>query len=45
MYFLYVLGILQKSSQVAADFYEEMRDEVKDYVHRGVAAQQSNASL
>jgi len=45
MYFLYVLGILQKSSQVAADFYEEMRDEVKDYVHRGVAAQQSNAPL
>jgi len=38
MYSLYVLGTLQKSSQEVADFYEELRDEVKDRVQRGVAA-------
>jgi benzoyl-CoA reductase subunit B len=38
MYSLYVLGTLQKSSKVVADFYEELRDEVKDRVDRGIAA-------
>ncbi len=38
MYSLYVLGTLQKSSRVVADFYEELRDEVKDRVDRGIAA-------
>jgi len=38
MYSLYVLGTLQKSSQVVADFYQELRDEVKDRVQRGIAA-------
>jgi benzoyl-CoA reductase subunit B len=38
MYSLYVLGTLHKSSRVVADFYEELRDEVKDRVERGIAA-------
>ncbi|MEW6456238.1 MAG: benzoyl-CoA reductase, bzd-type, subunit O [Acidobacteriota bacterium] len=38
MYSLYVLGTLQKSSKVVADFYQELRDEVKDRVERGIAA-------
>jgi len=38
MYSLYVLGTLHKSSQEVADFYEELRDEVKDRVKRGIAA-------
>jgi len=38
MYSLYVLAILHKSSQWCADFYEELRDEVKDRVARGIAA-------
>ncbi|MCW2278173.1 benzoyl-CoA reductase, bzd-type, subunit O [Heliophilum fasciatum] len=38
MYSLYVLATLQKSSKEIADFYEELRDEVKDRVARGIAA-------
>jgi len=38
MYSLYVLGTLSKHSQEVADFYEELRDEVKDRIDRGVAA-------
>ncbi len=38
MYSLYVLGTLKKHSQDVADFYEELRDEVKDRVERGIAA-------
>jgi benzoyl-CoA reductase subunit B len=38
MYSLYVLATLHKSSQWCADFYEELRDEVKDRVARGIAA-------
>lgn len=38
MYSLYVLGTLHKSSQIVADFYQELRDEVKDRVERGIAA-------
>jgi benzoyl-CoA reductase subunit B len=38
MYSLYVLNTLQKSSGEVADFYEELRDEVKDRVERGIAA-------
>lgn len=38
MYSLYVLGTLHKSSQIVADFYEELRDEVKDRIQRGIAA-------
>ena len=38
MYSLYVLGTLQKSSGIVADFTEELRDEVKDRVARGIAA-------
>ena len=38
MYSLYVLGTLHKASKVVADFYEELRDEVKDRVARGIAA-------
>lgn len=38
MYALYVLGTLQKSSRDVAAFYEELRDEVKDRVKRGIAA-------
>jgi benzoyl-CoA reductase subunit B len=38
MYSLYVLGTLKKHSQEVADYYEELRDEVKDRVERGIAA-------
>ncbi|MFQ6069715.1 MAG: benzoyl-CoA reductase, bzd-type, subunit O [Candidatus Aminicenantales bacterium] len=38
MYSLYVLGTLHKSSKEVADFYQELRDEVKDRVERGIAA-------
>jgi benzoyl-CoA reductase subunit B len=38
MYSLYVLGTLHKSSQVVADFYEELYAEVKDRVARGISA-------
>jgi benzoyl-CoA reductase subunit B len=38
MYSLYVLGTLNKSSKEVADFTEELRDEVKDRVERGIAA-------
>ncbi|MCK5548860.1 MAG: benzoyl-CoA reductase, bzd-type, subunit O [Thermoplasmata archaeon] len=38
MYSLYVLGTLMKHSKKVADFYEELRDEVKDRVKRGIAA-------
>ena len=38
MYSLYVLGTLKKHSKEVADFYEELRDEVKDRVERGIAA-------
>lgn len=38
MYSLYVLATLQKSWKVVADYYEELYDEVKDRVERGIAA-------
>ena len=38
MYSLYVLATLSKSSQWCADFYDELYDEVKDRVDRGIAA-------
>jgi benzoyl-CoA reductase subunit B len=38
MYSLYVLGTLMKHSKIVADFYEELRDEVKDRVEKGIAA-------
>lgn len=38
MYSLYVLGTLMKHSKVVADFYEELRDEVKDRVDNQIAA-------
>ena len=38
MYSFYALATLQKSSKEVADFYEELRDEVKDRVARGIAA-------
>jgi benzoyl-CoA reductase subunit B len=38
MYSLYVLAILHKSSQWCADFYDELYEEVKDRVARGIAA-------
>ncbi len=38
MYSLYVLATLSKSSQWCADYYQELRDEVKDRVARGIAA-------
>lgn len=38
MYSLYVLGTLNKSSKIVADFTEELRDEAKDRVDRGIAA-------
>jgi benzoyl-CoA reductase subunit B len=38
MYSLYVLGTLHKASNEVADFYEELRDEVRDRVERGIAA-------
>jgi benzoyl-CoA reductase subunit B len=38
MYSLYVLGTLGKASQWCADFYEELYEETKDRVARGIAA-------
>ena len=38
MYSLYVLATLHKSAQWCADFYDELYDEVKDRVDRGIAA-------
>ncbi len=38
MFSLYVLGTLDKSSRWCADFYDELYDEVKDRVRRGIAA-------
>lgn len=38
MYSLYVLATLNKHGKEVADFYEELRDEVKDRVERGIAA-------
>jgi len=38
MYSLYVLATLQKSSGWCADFYDELYEEVKDRVERGIAA-------
>jgi len=38
IYSLYVHGTLEKHSGEVADFYEELRDEVKDRVDRGIAA-------
>ena len=38
VYSLYVFGTLQKSNGDFADFYDELYDEVKDRVDRGIAA-------
>lgn len=38
MYSLYVLATLNKASKWCADFYEELLEEVKDRVARGIAA-------
>lgn len=38
MFSLYVLGTLGKASRWCADFYDELYDEVKDRVGRGIAA-------
>jgi len=38
MYSLYVLATLQKSWKEVADFYEELYEDVKDRVERGIAA-------
>jgi len=38
MYSLYVLGTLMKHDKRVVDFYQELRDEVKDRVERGIAA-------
>jgi benzoyl-CoA reductase subunit B len=38
MYSLYVLGTLKKHSKEVADYYEELRDEIKDRIDRGIAA-------
>jgi benzoyl-CoA reductase subunit B len=38
MFSLFNLGALTKVSKEIADFYEEVRDEVKDRVDRGIAA-------
>jgi benzoyl-CoA reductase subunit B len=38
MHSLYVFGTLRKSDHEFADFYEELRDEVKDRITRGIAA-------
>ncbi|MFQ5857103.1 MAG: benzoyl-CoA reductase, bzd-type, subunit O [Anaerolineae bacterium] len=38
MYSLYVFGTLQRHAKEVADFYEELRDEVRDRVKRGIAA-------
>ena len=38
IYSLYVFGTLQQSKKEFADFYDELYDEVKDRVDRGIAA-------
>jgi benzoyl-CoA reductase subunit B len=38
LYSLYVLGVLAKASQWCADFYEELLEDAKDRVDRGIAA-------
>ena len=38
IYSLYVFGTLQQSKREFADFYDELYDEVKDRVDRGIAA-------
>ncbi|OGF58783.1 MAG: benzoyl-CoA reductase, bzd-type, subunit O [Candidatus Fischerbacteria bacterium RBG_13_37_8] len=38
MYSLYVLATLNKHGKEIADYYEELRDEVKDRIARGIAA-------
>ncbi|OQY00432.1 MAG: benzoyl-CoA reductase, bzd-type, subunit O [Desulfobacteraceae bacterium 4572_130] len=38
IYSFYVFGTLQKSNKAFADFYDELYDEVKDRVDRGIAA-------
>ncbi len=38
MYSLYVLGTLMKHSKIVADFYEELRDEVRERVANQIAA-------
>ncbi|MBU0973269.1 MAG: benzoyl-CoA reductase, bzd-type, subunit O [Proteobacteria bacterium] len=38
LYSFYVFGTLQKSNSEFADFYDELYDEVKDRVDRGIAA-------
>ncbi len=38
MHSLYVFGTLRKSDREFADFYDELRDEIKDRVARGIAA-------
>ncbi len=38
MYSLYNLGTFKRHSQEIADFYEELRDEIRDRVERGIAA-------
>jgi benzoyl-CoA reductase subunit B len=38
LFSLYVLGTLEKHSGEVADFYEELRDEMRDRVARGIAA-------
>ena len=43
MYSLYVLATLSKSSQWCADFYDELYEEVKDRVARGIAAVPNDA--
>jgi benzoyl-CoA reductase subunit B len=44
MYAFYVLGTLNKASKEVADFYEELRDEMKDRVARGIGALASERS-
>lgn len=38
IYSLYVFGVLEKSNGAFADFYDELYEEVKDRVERGIAA-------
>ncbi len=38
MFALYVLGTLNRSSKVVADFYQELKDEVEDRVANGIGA-------
>lgn len=38
IYSLYVFGVLEQSNKEFADFYDELYDEIKDRVDRGIAA-------